>query len=118
MLTCVVLHNMLRSHRGGGGGGGGGGGQADHSLQPMTYNHQRMTRGSRDRMKTSEIPEGGQPSTRPTERLLQQHRDTGWAGEQNLRRLRGEQAVINESFKDYPNDPRTIIAKVSHTKKT
>ena len=22
MLTCVVLHNMLRSHRGGGGGGG------------------------------------------------------------------------------------------------
>ena len=22
VLTCVVLHNMLRSHRGGGGGGG------------------------------------------------------------------------------------------------
>ena len=35
---------------------------------------------------------------RPTERLLQSCGDTGWAGRQNLRRLRGEQAVINQSF--------------------
>ena len=29
VLTCVVLHNMLRSHRG---GGGGGGEQRDHQI--------------------------------------------------------------------------------------
>ena len=48
VLTCVVLHNMLRSHR----GGGGGGGQTDHPLQPTIYNHHRGTRGSRDIMRT------------------------------------------------------------------
>ena len=35
---------------------------------------------------------------RPTERLLQQPWGTGSAGGQNLRRLRGEQAVIKQSF--------------------
>ena len=35
VLTCVVLHNMLRSHQGG---------QTDHSLQQTIYNHHRMTR--------------------------------------------------------------------------
>ena len=32
VLTCVVLHNMLGSHRGE---------QTDHPLQLMTYNHHR-----------------------------------------------------------------------------
>ena len=40
---------------------------------------------------------------RPTERLFQSRGGTGWAGGQNLRRLegrrlRGEDAVINQSF--------------------
>ena len=43
---CVVLHYMLRSHRGD---------QRDHPLQQTTYNHHRMTKGSRNRMKMSEI---------------------------------------------------------------
>ena len=51
---------------------------------------------------------------KPTERLLQQPWGTGWAGGQNLRRLRGDQAVINQSFKYYPNNPRTFIEKVLH----
>ena len=38
VLTCVVLHNMLR--------GGGGGERRDHPLQQMTYNHHRMTWGA------------------------------------------------------------------------
>ena len=52
VLTSLVLHNMLRSHQ--------GGEQRDHQLQQMTYNHHRMTRGSRDKMKMSEIHRGGQ----------------------------------------------------------
>ena len=36
VLTCVVLHNMLRSHQGE---------QTYHLLQPTTYNHHRGTRG-------------------------------------------------------------------------
>ena len=43
VLTCVVLHNMLRSHRGE---------QTDHPLLPTTYNHHRGTRGNRDIMRS------------------------------------------------------------------
>ena len=49
VLTCVVLHNMLRSHRGE---------QTDHPHQLMTYNHHRQTRGNRDIMRTSETHRG------------------------------------------------------------
>ena len=35
---------------------------------------------------------------KPTQRLFQQPWATGWAGGQNLRRLREEKAVINQSF--------------------
>ena len=42
VLTCVVLHNMLRSHQGE---------QTDHPLQPTTDNHHRGTRGNRDIMR-------------------------------------------------------------------
>ena len=34
--------------------------------------------------------EGGQTSTRPTERLFQSHGGAVWTGGQSLRRLRGE----------------------------
>ena len=89
VLTCVVLHNMLISHQGG----------AERSPTPADdIQPPQNDQGSKDRMKTSEIIEGGQTSTRPTERLFQQPWGTGWAGEQNLRRLRGEQAVIYQSF--------------------
>ena len=49
VLTCVVLHNMLRSHRGE---------QTDHPLQLTTYNHHRGTRGNRDIVRTSETHRG------------------------------------------------------------
>ena len=42
VLTCVVLHNMLRGE------------QIDHPLQPTTYNHHRETRGNRDIIRTLE----------------------------------------------------------------
>ena len=45
VLTCVVLHNMLRSHQGE---------QTDHPLQPTTYNHNKGTRWNRDIKRTSE----------------------------------------------------------------
>ena len=45
VLTCVILHNMLRSHEGE---------QTDHPLQRMTCNHHRQTRGNRDIMRTLE----------------------------------------------------------------
>ena len=49
VLTCVVLHNMLRSHRGE---------QTDPPLQLMTYNHNKGTRGNRDIKRTSETHRG------------------------------------------------------------
>ena len=49
VLTCVVLYNMLRSHRGE---------QTDHPLQRTTYNHHRQTRGNRDNMRTFETHQG------------------------------------------------------------
>ena len=49
VLTCVVLHNILRSHQGE---------QTDHQHQQTTYNHHKMTRGSRGTMKTLEIRQG------------------------------------------------------------
>ena len=49
VVTCVVLHNMLRSHRGK---------KTGHQLQQTTYNYHRMTRGSRDRMRTLKIHRG------------------------------------------------------------
>ena len=45
VLTCVVLHNILRSHQGQ---------QTDHPLPLTTYNHLRGTRGNRDIKRTSE----------------------------------------------------------------
>ena len=39
---------------------------------------------------------------RPTEKLLQQPRGTGWAEGQDLRRLSGEQVVIYQSFLGLP----------------
>ena len=49
VLTCVVLHNMLRSHEGD---------QTDHPLLLMTYNHHWGTRGNRDIKRTSETHQG------------------------------------------------------------
>ena len=49
VLTCVVLHNMLRSHQGE---------RTGHPPQQMTYNHHRLTRRSKDRMRTLEIHRG------------------------------------------------------------
>ena len=46
VLTCAILHNKPLGE------------QTDHPLQPMTYNHHRMIRGNRDRMKTLEIYRG------------------------------------------------------------
>ena len=43
VFTCVVLHNMLRSHQGE---------QTDHQLQLTTYNYHRGIRGNRDNMRT------------------------------------------------------------------
>ena len=49
---------------------------------------------------------------RPAERLLQQPWGTGWAGGQNLKRLRGRNKLSSISpFKDYPHNPRTCIAR-------
>ena len=45
VLTCVVLHNKLRSHQGE---------QRDPPLQLTTYNHNKGTRGNRDIKRTSE----------------------------------------------------------------
>ena len=39
---------------------------------------------------------------RPTERLLQSPWGTVWAGGQSLRRLRGEHAIIYQSFSGLP----------------
>ena len=89
VLTCEALQNMLRSHQGE---------QRDHQLQQTTYNHHRMTRGSRGKIKMSEIQEAKRQRN-----LLQDYFNnlawgTGWAG-QNLRRPRGEEdAIINQSF--------------------
>ena len=56
VLTCVVLHNMLRSHQGE---------QTDHPLQLMTYNHHRGFGGNRDIKKISETHRG-RPNTNET----------------------------------------------------
>ena len=49
VLTCVVPTKHTEKSSGE---------QTDHPLQRMTYNHHRMTRGSRDRMRTLEIHRG------------------------------------------------------------
>ena len=79
VLTCVVLHNMLRSHQG----------AADRPPTPA------------DDIPPSQGDQGEQghqenfrnlwmEATRPTERLLQSCGGPGWAGGQSLRRLKGE----------------------------
>ena len=49
LITCVVVHNMLRSHQGE---------QTDQPLQLTTYNHHRHTRGNRDIIVTLETHRG------------------------------------------------------------
>ena len=94
VLTCVVLHNMLRSHQRG----------TDrpptpvNKIQPPQANQveqrhhenfrnpSREAKHQRDLLKDCFNHMGG----------------TGWAGGQSLRRLRGEHAVINQSFSGLP----------------
>ena len=79
VLTCVVLHNMLRSHLGG----------ADRP--PTQADDIQPPQGDQGGTETSRELEGGQTSMRPTERLLQSHGGAaGWAVGQSLRRLREE----------------------------
>ena len=103
VFTCVVLHNMLRSHQGE---------QTGHPLQLTTYNHNKGTRGNRDITRTSETIEGGQTSTRPTERLLQSCGGTGWAGGQSLRRLRAEDFFISVLFRTTQIIQELLFSKV------
>ena len=49
VLTCVVLHNMLKRHWGE---------QTDDPLKLTTYKHHRQTRGNRDIIITSETHQG------------------------------------------------------------
>ena len=49
VLTCVVLHNKLRSHRGE---------QTDHPLQQTTYNHHRQNRGNSYLMRSLDTHQG------------------------------------------------------------
>ena len=49
VLTCVILHNMLRSHRGE---------LTDHTLQLTTYSYHRQTRGNRGIIVTLESHRG------------------------------------------------------------
>ena len=95
VLICVVLHNILRSHQG------------VTDRPPTPADDIQPPQG--DIMRKKPI-EGGQTSTRPTERLLQSRWGTGWAGGQSLKRLRGENMLSYVSpFQDYPNNPRTFI---------
>ena len=46
---------------------------------------------------------------RTTDRLLQSRGGAGWAGGQSLRRLRGEHAVIYQSFSGLPKQSNNFI---------
>ena len=89
--TCVVLHNMLRSHQV----------VADRPPTPADKHH-RQTIGNRNIIVTSETHRGRPNINETSERLLQSRGGTGWAGGQSLRRLRGEHAVIYQLFSGLP----------------
>ena len=82
VLTCVVLHSMLRRHQG----------AADRP--PTLADDIQTTTGGPGGTGTESYLQksihGGQTSTRPTEKLLQSHGGACWAGGQSLRRMRGE----------------------------
>ena len=94
VLTCVVLHNMLRSHHGG----------ADRPPTPT------------DDIVAPQAVQGEQgqhENLRNPSREAKHQRDllkdyfnhvggAGWAGGQSLRRLRDENAVIYQSFSGLP----------------
>ena len=89
VLTCVLLHNMLRSHQAG----------ADRPPAPADdIQPPQADQGEQGPNENLRNPSrGAQTSMRPAERLLQSRGGTGWAG-QSLRRLRAEHAVIYQSF--------------------
>ena len=103
VLTCVVLHNMLRSHQGE---------HRDHQLQQMTYNYHRMTRGSRDKMKTSEIH-------RERQNIKEIYSKTilttlgHWLGRKTeFKKTEGEECVTIKQSKKFQKVPKTFAEKV------
>ena len=77
VLTCVVLHNMLRSHRQG-------------AERPPTPADDILPLQADQGHNLQKPIDGGQTSARPSERLLQSGGGAGWAGGQSLRKLRRE----------------------------
>ena len=91
VLTCVVLHNMLRSHQG---AAERPATPADDIQPPQTDqgeqgHHDNLRNPSREAKHQQDL-------------LLQSRGGAGWAGGQSLRRMRGEYAVIYQSFSGLP----------------
>ena len=82
VLTCVVLHNMLRSHQG---GADRPPTSADNIVAPQA--HQRE-QGHHENLRNP-LREAKHQQDRLKDRLLQSLGGTGWPGGQSLRRLRG-----------------------------
>ena len=100
VLTCVVLHNMLRSHKE---GADRPPTPADDIYQPPQgdqggQRHENLRNPSREAKHQRDL----------TERILQSSGDAGWAGGQSLRRLRGRTCChLSVLFRTTLNNPRT-----------
>ena len=77
VFTCVVLHNMLRTHQG----------SVDRVPKPSKWcsGCTKWTGSVCAKWELQESFEGGQRSTRTTERLIQSCGHIGWAGRQDVR---------------------------------
>ena len=106
VLTCVVLHDMLRTHQG----------RVDRVLNPAAdiADVQSKQSGVCARWQQQKSFEGSKTSVRPTDRLLQSSGCIGWARGQHQRCVnqlpwRQKELTSNSSFKDYLIIPRTFI---------
>ena len=88
VFTCMVLHNMLRTHQ-------GGEGRAPNPANDVASQQNEL----------QESFEGGQTSTRTTQGLLQSHGGIGCAGGQDLRYVNQAPWVLKlasiSPFQDY-----------------
>ena len=114
VLTCVALHNMLRSHRGE---------QTGHQLQLTTYNHHRRIRGNRDIKQISETHRG-RPNINETYRKTTSIMWGRWLGRRTEfkktegRRLRGSRSChISVIFRTTQIIQELLFSKVLPLKK-
>ena len=106
VLTCVVLHNMLRNHQ----GGAARPPTPADNIQPP----KRMTRGSRGKMKMSQIHRGRQNIKETYSKTISTTLGH-WLGRTEFKKTGGRRSCHHLSishFKDYPKVPSTFTEKV------